>query len=542
MLVKNSINFVFEFFFQTSKLLRNIYLNSSIYNSKISKIDNNVLSYKPSLSILSCLVKYEKKKNKIEDFYTNSIWKNKKISEKDLKKLHSFFWLFTIDLKSSKKITQSIINNWMEDNQKYNPKIWEIDTLSKRIIAWISNSKITYEESDNNYKVKFNEIINKQINHLINEIDRSNSVDNKMIGCTAIILTGLSYNNEKFLTYGLGLLKKIIGSSFDNQYFPKSRSIRQLVFYLKYFVLIRELLKESLNEIPDYLDEIIFFLGKGYNFSWGSKKENFLFNGNHEVNLLDFDRYLDLHRYKFKNDDYELGGYCILNYNNRTIAMDIGSSPEKKYSENYQSGTLSFEFIYKGKKLICNSGYFQDFKHQLNKISKTSAAHSTLVLNNTSACSFKKNKLGANILDKGLKSFNNEVIKNKNFWSIKCSHDGYSKDYGVIHERTLKFYLNQNKISGVDKLIKKNNFKSSSFEIRFHLMPYAKITKTQDNKSILIELENSGWRFYSNNGSIDIETGLYFGKKNTFNENQNIFISGLTQKDEQLIEWEITKI
>tara|TARA_B100000427_G_scaffold329394_1_gene345396 strand:+ start:1076 stop:2704 length:1629 start_codon:yes stop_codon:yes gene_type:complete len=542
MLVKNSINFVFEFFFQTSKLLRNIYLNSSIYNSKISKIDNNVLSYKPSLSILSCLVKYEKKKNKIEDFYTNSIWKNKKISEKDLKKLHSFFWLFTIDLKSSKKITQSIINNWMEDNQKYNPKIWEIDTLSKRIIAWISNSKITYEESDNNYKVKFNEIINKQINHLINEIDRSNSVDNKMIGCTAIILTGLSYNNEKFLTYGLGLLKKIIGSSFDNQYFPKSRSIRQLVFYLKYFVLIRELLKESLNEIPDYLDEIIFFLGKGYNFSWGSKRENFLFNGNHEVNLLDFDRYLDLHRYKFKNDDYELGGYCILNYNNRTIAMDIGSSPEKKYSENYQSGTLSFEFIYKGKKLICNSGYFQDFKHQLNKISKTSAAHSTLVLNNTSACSFKKNKLGANILDKGLKSFNNEVIKNKNFWSIKCSHDGYSKDYGVIHERTLKFYLNQNKISGVDKLIKKNNFKSSSFEIRFHLMPYAKITKTQDNKSILIELENSGWRFYSNNGSIDIETGLYFGKKNTFNENQNIFISGLTQKDEQLIEWEITKI
>ncbi len=542
MLVKNSINFVFEFFFQTSKLLRNIYLNSSIYNSKISKIDNNVLSYKPSLSILSCLVKYEKKKNKIEDFYTNSIWKNKKISEKDLKKLHSFFWLFTIDLKSSKKITQSIIKNWIEDNQKYNPKIWEIDTLSKRIIAWISNSKITYEESDNNYKVKFNEIINKQINHLINEIDRSNSVDNKMIGCTAIMLAGLSYNNEKFLTYGLGLLKKIIGSSFDNQYFPKSRSIRQLVFYLKYFVLIRELLKESLNEIPDYLDEIIFFLGKGYNFSWCSKKENFLFNGNHEVNLLDFDRYLDLHRYKFKNDDYELGGYCILNDNNRAIAMDIGSSPEKKYSENYQSGTLSFEFIYKGKKLICNSGYFQDFKHQLNKISKTSAAHSTLVLNNTSACSFKKNKLGANILDKGLKSFNNEVIKNKNFWSIKCSHDGYSKDYGVIHERTLKFYLNQNKISGVDKLIKKNNFKSSSFEIRFHLMPYAKITKTQDNKSILIELENSGWRFYSNNGSIDIETGLYFGKKNTFKENQNIFISGLTQKDEQLIEWEIIKI
>ena len=58
----------------------------------------------------------------------------------------------------------------------------------------------------------------------------------------------------------------------------------------------------------------------------------------------------------------------------------------------------------------------------------------------------------------------------------------------------------------------------------------------------MIELENSGWKFYSNSGSIDVETGLYFGKKNYFSENQNIFISGITQKDDQLIEWEISKI
>ena len=39
-----------------------------------------------------------------------------------------------------------------------------------------------------------------------------------------------------------------------------------MVFYLKYFILIRELLKDSLNDIPDYLDEIIFYLGKSYDF------------------------------------------------------------------------------------------------------------------------------------------------------------------------------------------------------------------------------------------------------------------------------------
>ena len=540
MLLKNSISSINEFFSFTLNQIRKIYLNSNIYNKKISIIKNYTFSYKPSLSILSCLIKYEKKKNKIEDFYISEIWE-KKINYKDLKKLHSFYWFFTIDLKSSKKITHSIIQNWIEKNQNYSSDIWEINTLSKRIISWIANSQLTYEDTSEEYKIIFNKTILKQVNHLINEINRSEIVDDKMIGCTAIILTGLSYNHEKFLTYGLNLLKKIINTSFDNEYFPKSRNIRQLVFYLKYFILIRELLKESLNEIPDYLDEIIFYIGKAYTFSWSSIKESLLFNGNHDSDLSDFDKYLSLYKYKFTSDKHELGGYSILKNKNIIIAMDVGSTPDKKYSENYQSGPLSFEAIYKGNKIICNSGYFQNQNNKLNNISRSTVAHSTLILNNKSATTFKK-KNRKTILDNGLKSFNNNIVFEKNFWSIKASHNGYQKEFGTIHERTLEFFPESNKILGKDKLIKKKNYISASFEIRFHLMPNTKVTKIQDNRTVLIELENSGWRFFTNDGLIDVETGLYFGKKNTYSENQNIFISGNTQKDDQIIEWEISKI
>ena len=540
MLLKNSISSINEFFSFTLSQIRKIYLNSNIYNKKISIINNYTFNYKPSLSILSCLIKYEKKKNKIEDFYISGIWE-KKINYKDLKKLHSFYWFFTIDLKSSKKITHSIIQNWIEKNQNYSSDIWETNTLSKRIISWIANSQLTYEDTSEEYKIIFNKTILKQVNHLINEINRSEIVDDKMIGCTAIILTGLSYNHEKFLTYGLNLLKKIINSSFDNEYFPKSRNIRQLVFYLKYFILIRELLKESLNEIPDYLDEIIFYIGKAYTFSWGSIKESLLFNGNHDSDLSDFDKYLSLYKYKFISDKHELGGYSILKNKNIIIAMDVGSTPDKKYSENYQSGPLSFEAIYKGNKIICNSGYFQNQNHKLNNISRSTVAHSTLILNNKSATTFKKINRKT-ILDNGLKSFNNNMAFEKNFWSIKGSHNGYQKEFGTIHERTLEFFPESNKILGKDKLIKKKNYISTSFEIRFHLMPNTKVTKIQDNRTVLIELENSGWRFFTNDGLIDVETGLYFGKKNTYSENQNIFISGNTQKDDQIIEWEISKI
>ena len=139
--------------------------------------------------------------------------------------------------------------------------------------------------------------------------------------------------------------------------------------------------------------------------------------------------------------------------------MDTGSNPVKNYSENYQSGPLSFEFFFKDKKLITNSGYFQDHNHQLNSISKTSATHSTLILDNSSTCNFKKNSKGPSLVTKGFKTFGNEVTYEKNYWSIKCSHDGYLSRYGVIHQRNIEFDSVKNILFGKEKLIKKRNFR-----------------------------------------------------------------------------------
>jgi len=539
MFFKNSSNYFGQFFFFISNYIKNFYLNSNIYNKKISKIPNRSIEYKPSPSLLDCLIKYEKKKIKIEDLYLNSVWSNKDLTEKDYKNLHSFFWLFSLDLKSSKKITQSVILNWIEANNNYNKKNWEVDILSRRIIAWISNSKLTYENSEDKYKNKFNTIIQKQINHLINEIEKSKLFDDKMIGCAAIILTGLSFKEDKYLNFGLTLLKKIINFSFDNQSFPKSRSIRQLNFYLKYFVLIREWLKESQNEIPEYIDEIIFYLGKSYSILCQGIKKNILFNGNHEGENNDFDQYLNDHGYKFKNNSLEAGGYAILKNKKISLVMDIGPTPEKKFSRNYQCGALSFEIISNNKKLICNSGYFQKTKHKLNDISRSSANHSTLIIDNHSSCKINSSKLE---IENNLKILKKTTIMEKNYWNICASHDGYNKRYGVIHEREIEFFPENYKFIGQDKLLKKKNFKSSDFEIRFHLEPNVKIMKTQDGKSILIDIENEGWKFTAHGYTIDIETGLYFGKKNSFTENQNLFISGITQNEDQIIKWEFKKI
>ena len=94
-----------------TKQIRKFYLNSAIYNTKISKVFDGGFEYIPHLKIFDCIVKVKDRRNRIEDYNIESIWENKNFSDKDFKKLHSFFWLFTIDLKSSKRITRSVISN-----------------------------------------------------------------------------------------------------------------------------------------------------------------------------------------------------------------------------------------------------------------------------------------------------------------------------------------------------------------------------------------------------------------------------------------------
>ena len=542
MFLRNPLNFISQFLINISKQFRNIYLNSNYYEKKISKINNEDLVYKPSPHLLSSLIKYQTKKINIDDITTENLWGNEKINIKNFRKLNNFYWFFSLDLKSSKKNTQKIISDWIEKNFKYNSKSWELDLTSKRIIAWLSSHNLTIEDCDKEYLDLLNGMIQKQANHLINEINNSKIVDDKMISCAAIILVGLCYkNNKNYLSYGLNLLKKISNLAFDNFGFPKTRSIKQLIFYLKYYILIREWFKEAQIEIPEHINETIYYLGQGYAFSWQNIKCHILMNGNNTSNNFDFDQYLKRLSYTFKNQNKEFGGYAILFNKKISIVMDVGNPPSTKFSSKYQSGALSFEINSNGKKLISNCGYYEGRNNKLIELSKSTATQSTLIIDDSSSCHFKKYNNNY-FIKKSLRVLKKNIVFEKNYWKINASHDGYLKKYNTIHEREIEFYPEQSKFIGKDIISNKRSNLNIKFDIRFHLEPNVKLMKTQDNKAILIELDDEGWKFTCDNYDINIDNGLYFGNKNSYIQNQNIFISGITNKQNQNIIWQLNKI
>ncbi len=107
----NSLSFLNQFFFDLKDNFKKIYQSSKFYEKKISKTYENYFQYKPSPHLLSSIIKYQNKKYRIEDFVVDTIWQNK-MSIKDYEKLNNFFWFFSLDLKSSKETTRSVIKNW----------------------------------------------------------------------------------------------------------------------------------------------------------------------------------------------------------------------------------------------------------------------------------------------------------------------------------------------------------------------------------------------------------------------------------------------
>ena len=199
-------------------------------------------------------------------------------------------------------------------------------------------------------------------------------------------------------------------------------------------------------------------------------------------------------------------------------------------------------------KIICNSGYGKYLSQKLMLLSRSTAAHSTLYLNDTSSCIFQKNKSINKVYGNSLTEKHKVIKKNytdeKNFFSIVAAHNGYEKKFGYIHKRSIKILKKDDKIFGVDELRKtKNSPNNLYYFIRFHIYPNTKIVKTQAGNSILISLPNGeGWLLHAEKNDLSIEKNIFLGNKNKIINNESISISGNIDEEIISIKWDIERV
>ena len=541
------------YFFSMLKLFflsfRNYYFKSGYYNKKLITFIPDRIIYNPSTHLSASLTTISNEFYKISNTSPKLLWEINYKDKLNFENLHNFLWLTRLDRKNSKKITKNIIESWINNFFNYETYSWQMEITAKRIIAWISNTDITLENSEKLYKEKFLLSLVKQSNFLVKNLKNMFNDSNKIICCAAIILTGMIFK-ENNLNFKIGIkeLEKIVKNYFDDDGFPKSRSTEEVFTSLKYFILIREWLKEAFKPVPDFLNEIINKTGACYSILSCSNKQFPLFNGSTEINHKDYDIFLKALKYKFASEKNEVGNLFKIKKKKFEFFIDLGNPPANKFAKFYQAGCLSFELISNKQKVICNSGYGKYFSSKLISLSRSTAAHSTLYINNSSSCIFQKNELinkiyGSSLLEQS-KIIDKNYTENKDFYSLNCSHNGYEKRFGYIHTRSIRIPKKEDKVFGQDKLKKTKKYDNSIlFSIRFHIYPNTKIVKTKGRNSVLISLSNGeGWLLRSDTNNFEIEKSIFLGNKGKILNNESIFISSSTDKESISIDWVIERV
>jgi len=541
------------YFFSIFKLFfinfRNFYFRSRYYNKKLVTFIPERIFYKPSTFLCASLTTFSNDFYEISKMDPKLLWEVDSKEKLKFENLHNFLWLSRLDRKNSKTPVKNIISSWINIFFNYHQNTWDAEITARRIIAWSSNTDITLEGSDKEYKKKFFISLIKQSNFLSKNLSTLVDEPSKIVCCAAIILSGMIFeeNNSNYKA-GIKELEKTIKNYFDEYGFPKSRNPEDVFNCLKYLILIREWLKEGQKSIPDFLNNIIIQCGNCYAMLSLQNKQFPLFNGATEISYKDYDIFLKNLKYKFSNKNQNIADFIKIKKKKFEFFIDCGNPPPRIYAKYYQAGCLAFELIANKQKIICNSGYGKYLSPKLAELSRSTAAHSGLYINDTSSCIFYKNDFVNKIYGRSLISKHRVIDKNyredKDFYSISASHNGYEKKFGYIHTRSIQISKKKDEILCIDELKKTKNYSGSlNYFIRFHIYPDTKVVKTIAGNSALISLSNGeGWSLQSDTNNLEIEKNIFLGNKNKIINNECIFISGIINKEILSIKWKIERV
>ncbi len=527
------------------KFVKKIYFSTNYYNKSLQSKTPQQFYFHPNPFLLSSITNYKKYSFKVGEIDPNIFWiKQKKLEgEKDR---HSFLWLNLVDRKNDGKSLQKIINVWMMKYSKYKNIVWENSVMSKRVISWILNVDIILNNGLFEFKKKFLDSIISQSNHLKRNIKFEKDYSKRLEILTALLLSGLVFK-EYIENYNIAIkeLEKLVKDYFDQDGFPLSRNPGDLIFFSKYLILCKESIKDAQQYIPEFLENIIKKNLICIKNILTPSEQIPLFNGGTEEDLDQFNKFLNNLDYKTRNKKNIIGGIKILKFKNNSIFFDAGKPPIKSFSKSYQAGPLSFEYYVDGQKIITNCGFGSNISSKARFLSRLTSAQSTLTLNDTSVTKFERSKLINNIFGNSIKNtfkiYDIDFIENSDQIKSTATHNGYEKNFGCIHKRTISINKFTNNLKGRDELIKKHDGKPIRYSFRFHLYPGITAVKTMSGSSVLIQLsKNKSLIFTIKNETILIEKSIFLGR-NKILDNTCITISGNLVNKNKTILWEIKK-
>jgi uncharacterized heparinase superfamily protein len=242
-------------------------------------------------------------------------------------------------------------------------------------------------------------------------------------------------------------------------------------------------------------------------------------------------------------------GYQRMEARRSALIADTGRPPPPAFSTEAHAGCLSFEFSFGGERIVVNCGAPGPNRAAAREMARTSAAHSTLVIDDTSSCRFSSSA-GLDRFFQGqiLSGPTRVEVARSNIADgerLALAHDGYAARFGFVHFRALTLAPDGGRLSGEDRLTRTQQPGTAAahrFALRFHLHPSVTATPIWEGQGVVLDLP-SGERFTFDAGGREVllEDSIFFAAPHGPHNSQQIVIDGRIEGD-VTIAWSLARV
>ena len=438
-------------------------------------------------------------------------------------RLHSFGWLRHIRATQQAKIydvARRLVLDWIgRYGHKTVGATWTPDIAAQRLIAFLSHSPVLLQDADSAFYGKFLKAISKHVRYLraVRPYTLDGETRLRTVVAMAFASLSLPTDPKRISRYGERLayeLKRQILA--DGCHI--SRNPRLLVEILLDLLPLRHSYINLGYEAPSGLAQAIDRMFSAIRFFRHTDGNLALFNGatsplsSELTSILRYDETTGQSLKELPDNHFHR-----LSAGETALIVDTGKPYNAELSASAFAGCLSFELSVGLNRFVVNSGYPLFANEDYKKVSRTTAAHSTVVLDDmSSARQSMANWVGPNLI-RGVSAVEIERTNGPAGEDIlSASHDGYLVSLGYMHHRELSLSADGTEILGCDRIVpsvarKQESLKATNAVARFHVHPAIRIYNIDEHSVYLCAMDGTTLRFTSLDAPVSVTEDIYMG-------------------------------
>lgn len=453
--------------------------------------------------------------------------------------VHGFGWLRhlrALDSGEAAAMARHLLVGWIERFGRWHPLAWRPDVIGDRLAHWFANYAFLGAPSDHGFRSLLLDSAARQARHLRRSAERSGRGLEAFAAARGLIASGVCLEGfADSLTAGRHFLMRAIEAQVLPDGGHAARSPARQLEVLARLIDMRAVLAAAHAEVPVSLQGAIDRMApmlRGFRHGDGRLA---LFNGSNEGDEAYIDRVLIESGVRGRPlASAPHSGFQRLSVGRTLLIVDAGA-PTAAARTDAHAGLASFEMSVGRHRLIVNCGAHPDDASEWRGALRATAAHSTLVVDDTNAAdlseSGNKTARPVTVTCQRQESDGNVVVQ--------LVHDGYGRAFGLTHRRDLFLSASGDDVRGKDVL---EGSGGRAFTVRFHLHPEIKASLVEGGDAVLLRLPGGdGWRFHAAGGRIGLEESVYHGDAAAVRRSRQIVVSGTLEGRGAAVKWALRR-